>query len=52
MMGRRKSKSPSNTELSVKCAWASARLTELKVLPSAGDGLVTTTVCSGCSVCR
>jgi hypothetical protein len=51
-MGRRRSKSPSNTELSVSWASASARLTAVKVLPSAGDGLVTMAVCSGCSVCR
>ena len=50
--GRRRSKSASSTELSASCAWASARLTAVKVLPSAGEGLVTTTVCSGCSVCR
>ena len=51
-MGRRRSKSPSSTELSARCAWASARLTAVKVLPSAGEGLVTTTVCRGCRVCR
>jgi hypothetical protein len=29
-----------------------SQVDELNVLPSAGDGLVTTTVCSGCNVCR
>ena len=51
-MGRRRSKSPSSTWLSARWACARARFTAVKVLPSAGEGLVITTVCSGCSVCR
>src|ERR1035438_52870 len=52
MMGRRKSKSPSRTELSARWDCARARFTAVNVLPSAGEGLVTTMVCSGCSDCR
>ena len=38
--GRRRSKSPSRTRFSVKCDSASARFTAVKVLPSAGEGLL------------
>src|ERR1035438_1485994 len=51
-MGRRKSKSPGSTLLSARWDCARARFTAVKVLPSAGEGLVTTMVCSGCSDCR
>src|SRR5664279_4690095 len=52
MMGRRKSKSPSRTELSARWDCARARFTAVNVLPSAGEGLVTTMVCNGCRDCR
>lgn len=41
MIGRRRSKSASRTALSARCARVSARFTAEKVLPSAGEGLVT-----------